>query len=687
MKSEARPIHKLRRIAWKKAVILFGLLLALLAASGWIGVRMMVAAQDVNLLDEPLPAATVLYDEDGGEAAVISLNDIEPVTYDMIPKSMIDAIIAVEDRRFYEHKGMDAWGIGRAFIQNMKAGQTVQGGSTITQQLAKNVFLSHERTWKRKWNEVLLAQKIEERYSKDEIITMYLNQIYFGEGAWGIKRAAEVYFGKQTEQLTVAESAMLAGLVKAPSVLSPYKRPEKAIERRNLVLLLMKDQGLIDESQYATAFQESLALRESKPNRIDSIQYPYYTDLVIREAAAKYGLTENDVLHGGLRIYTTLNPKMQKAAEQTFENEALFPESMGDQLIQAGAVLVDPRDGGIKALVGGRGEQPFQGFNRAVQLKRQPGSTLKPIAVYTPALENGFQPHSRIIDEPVQFGAYEPKNVDDAFHGNVSLYEALIQSHNIPAVKLLNEIGMDQGINAASRFGILLTEKDRSLSLALGGTNTGVSPLQMAEAYGAFANDGIRMGSYSITRIEAADGTVLAERPKGTGTSVTSPEIARTMTAMLQGVIKDGSGQAAAIKGREVAGKTGTTQMPGVSGYGAMDNWFVGYTPQLAGSVWLGYDNPDSSHYLTTSSKAAAAVFSALMSSALQDEPVIPFPAMKGFDFGKQEHFERDNKENKQEKKREKDREKKKAKEEKKKKEEEKMKRGHKKKDDDDNDD
>lgn len=687
MKTATRPIHKRRRVAWKKVLILIGLLLALLIASGWIGIRLMVAAQDVKQLDEPLPAATVLYDEDGGEAAVISLNDIEPVTYDMIPKHMIDAIIAVEDRRFYEHEGMDVWGIGRAVIRNVMAGQTVQGGSTITQQLAKNVFLSHERTWKRKWDEVLLAQKIEERYSKDEIITMYLNQIYFGEGSWGIKRAAEVYFGKPVQQLTTAESALLAGLVKAPSVLSPYKRPEKAIERRNLVLLLMKDQGLIDERQYATAFQESLALRESKTNRADSIQYPYYTDLVIREAVDRYGLTENDVLHGGLRIYTTLNPKMQRAAEQTFKNESLFPESMGDQLLQAGAVLIDPRDGGIKALVGGRGVQPFRGFNRAVQLKRQPGSTLKPIAVYTPALENGFQPSSRIIDEPVQFGTYEPKNVDNAFHGNVSLYEALIQSHNIPAVKLLNVIGVDQGIDAASRFGIPLTEKDRTLSLALGGTNTGVSPLQMAEAYGAFANDGIRMSSYSIIRIESADGTVLAERQEEKGTTVTSPEIARTMTAMLQGVVKDGSGTAAAIEGREVAGKTGTTQMPGVTGYGAMDNWFVGYTPQLVGSVWLGYDNPDSSHYLTTSSKAAAVVFNELMSSALQEEPVIPFPVMKGVDIGKQQHFEQDSKENKQEKKRGKNREKKKEGEKRKKGEEKKKRKDDERKRDDDNDD
>lgn len=677
MSKEARLINRtkrtrnLRGLPWKKIMIISCALFLLLGVAGWAGLRMMVSAQDVTQLDRPLPAATVLFDENGHEAVTISLNEIEPVTFEEIPKHMIDAIVAVEDRRFYEHEGMDLWGIGRALLQNVTAGKTVQGGSTITQQLAKNIFLSHERTWKRKWDEVLLAKKIEERYSKDQIITMYLNQIYFGEGAWGIKRAADVYFGKPVDQLTIAESALLAGLVKAPSVLSPYKRPEKAIERRNIVLSLLKSQQLIDQSAYDLASHESLKLRESKPNRTDAILYPYYTDQVIREAINVYGLTENDVLHGGLRIYTTLNPDMQRAAEQLFKEDNLFPQSMGDQLIQAGVVLLDPRNGGIKALIGGRGEQPFRGFNRAVQLKRQPGSTMKPLAVYTPALENGFQPDNRIKDEPVQFGSYEPRNVDRTFHGNVTLYEALIQSYNIPAVKLLNEIGMDQGMEAASRFGIPLQAEDRTLGLALGGTNTGVSPLQMAEAYGVFANDGTRMNSYAIVRIESADGTVLASHKDDQQTRVTTPDIAHTMTAMLKGVVESGSGKAAAIEGREVAGKTGTTEMPGVAGYGARDNWFVGYTPQLVGAVWLGYDNPDAAHYLTTSSKAAAAVFKELMSRALHGQPMLSFPASKAMnDFKQQDRggrdsfiTDKDKKKEKEKKKKEKEKEKKKERE------------------------
>ncbi|MDF2835823.1 MAG: penicillin-binding protein [Paenibacillus sp.] len=668
MSTATRQINKRRRIPWRKTCLTLGLLIVLMAAVGWLGLRMLVAAQDITQLDRPLPAATVLFDENGNEAVTISLNEIEPVAFDQIPKHMIDAMVAVEDRRFYEHTGTDIWGIGRALMQNAMSGRTVQGGSTITQQLAKNVFLSHERTLSRKWNEVLLAKKIEERYSKDEIMTMYLNQIYFGEGAWGIKRAAEVYYGKPVEQLTPAESALLAGLVKAPSVLSPYKRLEQAVERRNVVLSLMKDQGLMEQGEYERATKESPKLRESKPNRAEAIQFPYYTDQVIREAVNLYGLTENDVLHGGLRIYTMLNPDMQKAAEQVFKEDGLFPEGMSDQPVQASTVLVDPRSGGIKVLVGGRGKQPFRGFNRAVQLQRQPGSTMKPIAVYTPALENGYQPDSSMIDEPVRFGSYEPNNVDHTFHGEVSLYEALIHSYNIPAVKLLNEIGIDQGIDASSRFGIPLKEEDRTLGLALGGTKTGVSPLDMAEAYGAFANDGIRIDSHAIIRIESADGTVLAARQEAQVNQVTTSEIARVMTNMLQGVVESGSGKAAAIEGRDVAGKTGTTQMPGVSGYGAMDNWFVGYTPQLVGAVWLGYDKPDAGHYLTTSSYAAAAVFKELMSSALQGQPNIPFPVVKGMNIGKDHGKEKDknkgNKDNNRKKEREKEREKDKEREE-----------------------
>lgn len=617
---------RLRNIKLLPILIVAAALLIVILLGGWTAFRLLVGAQDISQLEEPLPAATILYDQDGEEASRISFNKIEEIDYTEIPIHMINAVVAVEDKRYFEHDGMDMKAIGRAFMTNLTAGNTVQGGSTITQQLAKNVFLTQERTWSRKWSEVLLAKKIEETYSKQDIMEMYLNQIYYGEGAWGIKRAAYTYFGKEAKELTIAESALLAGLVKAPSSLTPYKHLDKAKERRDIVLQLMKDQALIDESAYNQAINEPINLLSAKPNRVDDINYPYYVDQIIREAMNVYGLTENEVLQGGLRIYTALDTKMQQAAEQAYAEEDLFPESAADQLIQSGAVLIDPRDGGIRALVGGRGEQPFRGFNRAVQLKRQPGSTIKPIAVYTPALEIGYQPTDTLVDEPVSIGGYEPENADGDYHGEVSLYEALIHSYNIPAVKLLNEIGIDRGIDAAKRFGIPLTDGDRTLGLALGGLQEGVSPLQMAEAFGVFANDGVQMEAHAIIRIESADGAALAEFKETAGVKTTEPAIARTMTAMLEGVITDGTGETAALDGRPIAGKSGTTQMSGTSGYGAKDNWFAGYTPQLVGAVWLGYDESDSSHYLTTSSKAAASVFQALMAGALKDEPVMSFP-------------------------------------------------------------
>lgn len=616
-----------RKRNWKIVLMVALVGAIILFAGGWGAFRVLVEAQDIGQLDEPLPAASIIYDRSGEEASRISLNDIEEVGFEDIAEFMTQAIVAVEDKRFFEHDGMDLRGILRAVMTNLGAGGTVQGGSTITQQLAKNVFLSQERTWTRKWNEVLLAKKIEENYSKQEILGMYLNQIYFGEGAWGIERAAKVYFGKDAGELTLAESALLAGLVKAPSTLTPYKNPDKAKERRNVVLQLMKEQGYITEQQYDAAVNEPIELQDSKTDRVDEINYPYYVDAVIREAADLYGLSENDILHGGLRIYTELDTSMQQEAERVFADDSLFPASAEDQLIQGGTVLLDPANGGIRALIGGRGEQPFRGFNRAVQLKRQPGSTMKPIAVYTPALEAGYSPEDTITDEPVDFGGYSPQNAGGVYHGEVTLYEAFIHSYNVPAVKLLNEIGIDKGIEAAERFGIPLTDGDRALGLALGGLQEGVSPVDMAEAFGAFANDGTRYEAHTITRIETAEGTVLAEAAGESGVQATTPEIARTMTAMMQGVVQEGTGEAAAVDGRDIAGKSGTTQMDGTNGEGAKDNWFVGYSPQLVGAVWLGYDETDAEHYLTTSSSAAAAVFSALMEGALQNEPVQHFPA------------------------------------------------------------
>lgn len=585
--------------------------------------NILVGTRDVSALDRAAPRPTVIIDQNGEVASRISASKTEAVGMKEIPTHMVQAVVAIEDHRFYSHSGVDYWGSLRATVTNLKAGHTVQGGSTLTQQLAKNVFLTHERTYKRKIKEVLLAKKIERSYTKDEIMEMYLNTIYFGEGAWGLKKAARTYFGKEPEDLTVGESALLAGMIQAPSALSPFKNFNKAMTRRDVVLSKMVTEGFIDEKTAQKAKETDIVLEGQESDDYKG-RYPSYVDAIIQEAIDRYGLTEKEVLSGGLRIYTELDPRMQQAAEKVYARDDLFPQGKGDTLVQSGSVLVDPRTGGIRALVGGRGEHVFRGFNRATQLKRQPGSTMKPISVYAPALIQGYDLNARLVDRPISFGNYAPKNQSQQYLGEVTMYEAVIDSLNVPAVWLLDQIGVDKGYRYAKTSGIALTDDDRQLALALGGLQEGVSPLQMAQAYSAFANNGIVVDAHAIRRVETVDGEVLGKWYKKS-VRVSQPVVAQQITYMLRGVVQEGTGRKAQIPGRPTAGKTGTTQLPDGRD-GAKDNWFVGYTPELVGAVWIGYDKTDANHYLTTSSGSTAApVFRELMTGALRGRPVKEF--------------------------------------------------------------
>lgn len=585
--------------------------------------NILVGTRDVSALDRAAPQPTVIIDQNGEVASRISASKTEAVGMKEIPTHMVQAVVAIEDHRFYSHSGVDYWGSLRAAVTNLKAGHTVQGGSTLTQQLAKNVFLTHERTYKRKIKEVLLAKKIERSYTKDEIMEMYLNTIYFGEGAWGLKKAARTYFGKEPEDLTVGESALLAGMIQAPSALSPFKNFNKAMTRRDVVLSKMVTEGFIDEKTAQKAKETDIVLEGQESDDYKG-RYPSYVDAIIQEAIDRYGLTEKEVLSGGLRIYTELDPRMQQAAEKVYARDDLFPQGKGDTLVQSGSVLVDPRTGGIRALVGGRGEHVFRGFNRATQLKRQPGSTMKPISVYAPALIQGYDLDARLVDRPISFGNYAPKNQSQQYLGEVTMYEAVIDSLNVPAVWLLDQIGVDKGYRYAKTSGIALTDDDRQLALALGGLQEGVSPLQMAQAYSAFANNGIVVDAHAIRRVETVDGEVLGKWYKKS-VRVSQPVVAQQITYMLRGVVQEGTGRKAQIPGRPTAGKTGTTQLPDGRD-GAKDNWFVGYTPELVGAVWIGYDKTDANHYLTTSSGSTAApVFRELMTGALRGRPVKEF--------------------------------------------------------------
>jgi penicillin-binding protein 2A len=609
-----------RKSYWKRA----GIIVALFLIGSYIAVQAYIATRDISKLDHPLPAPTIIYDQNGRVASKISASKMEAVSIERIPNHFLEAIVATEDRRFYDHEGIDYFGILRALVHNIKAGEWAEGGSTITQQLAKNVFLTNEKTLRRKWEEWFIAKKIERTYSKKEILEMYVNRVYFGEGAWGIKKAAETYFGKDVSELTVSESALLAGLIKAPSALSPVRHYEKAIARRNVVLQLMKEQGYMDAQTFLRAKKEKIVIQKEKADPYKG-KYPYYVDHLIQEAIERYHLTQNEVLSGGLHIYTELNPHMQDALEAVYQNDALFPKGTDDQLVQSGAVLLDPKTGGIKALIGGRGEHVFRGFNRATQLKRQPGSTMKPLAVYTPALEQGYHIFDELKDEPMEFDGYRPENYDHSYRGTVTMYEAVIHSLNVPAVWLLDQIGLEKGIDALHRFGIPLEKGDHYLGIALGGMQRGVSPLQMAEAYSVFPNDGVRKEAHIITKIVDQNGNEIAKW-KQHDVRVTSKEVAKKITFMLEGVVKEGTGKLARIPKRALAGKTGSTQVPLDGVNGVKDQWMVGYTPDLVGAVWLGYDHTDERHYLqTTSSQTVAVIFREIMENALEGTPAQSF--------------------------------------------------------------
>jgi penicillin-binding protein 2A len=576
---------------------------------------------NIDNLKDQLERSTEIYDENGELASKITANKTEGISIDEIPDHVKNAVVAIEDHRFYEHNGIDYKGIFRAFYTNLKAGEVKEGGSTITQQLTKTALLESDRTYKRKLEEFFLAREVEKEYSKDEILEMYLNQIYFGHGAWGINKAAQVYFGKEVKDITVAEGAMLAGIINVPSALDPYKHLDKSKNRRDLVLSRMKEHGFIKKDEYRSAVEEKVALYGKQQSDPLKGKYPYFVDHVLSEASKRYHIEMDELLTGGYKIHTTLDQNMQKVAEEVYQNDSIFPKGTSDKMVQSGAVLLDPKTGGIRALIGGRGEHQFLGFNRATQLKRSPGSTMKPLAVYTPALEEGYEISDELKDEKMAFGTYEPSNLGGEYKGEVPMYEAVMKSLNVPTVWLLNEIGVEKGMESLKRFGISLEKEDWNLSIALGGMKYGVSPLDMAGAFAAFANDGERMQSHAIVKIEDAQGKEVAKWKKEK-TRVTTKGVADKMTSMLLGVVEYGTGKNAAVHEWEVAGKTGSTQLP-IEGAenGVKDQWFVGFTPTLVGSVWTGYDKTDAKNHLTThSSEGAAIVFQRLMAEALKSQ-------------------------------------------------------------------
>jgi penicillin-binding protein 1A len=545
-------------------------------------------ALKVDTLNQKGPS--VLYDVYGRPFAEVKSENYLPVKYADVPKVVKESFLAAEDARFYRHHGVDFWAILRAAWANISRQKIVQGGSTITQQVVKNTFLTPERTLKRKIQEIILALQLERRYSKEEIFLSYLNNIYFGEGARGIGAAAKTYFNKKIKNLTLADAALLAGLPQAPSYYSPYRNPKIALARRNSILDLMVKQGFITTQERMLAEQEPLNLNKNRvisPSHY-SYPYPYFVDYVIRQVAKKYG--EGCLYRGGLKIYTTLDQKIQRSAEQAAARTSNFPFSTRDRQgtlqPQVAVIFLNPQNGAIRALVGGREHVTSLGYNRATMAYRQPGSAFKPIIAYAPALEYlKLTPNSIILDTPVSFSDYRPRNYNNQYRGPITLREALAYSINIPAVKLLNQVGLDQAISFARQMGFTDIQSTREgLSIALGGLYKGVTLLQMAAAYATFANNGIYTAPTAIIRITQANGTILEEANPASH-RVMRPQTAQMMTEMLQAVVSYGTGTRARIFGFSLAGKTGTTDQ-------GKDIWFCGYTPHLVGVVWMGWDIP-----------------------------------------------------------------------------------------------
>ena len=504
-----------------------------------------------------------------------------PIDINKVPKNLQNAFIAAEDNRFYDHIGVDPIGILRAVVTNLTNRGIAQGGSTITQQLAKNAFLSQDQTLKRKIQEAILALELERKYSKKEILEMYMNQIYFGRGAYGIQTAAHTYFGKDVGDLTLAECAMIAGLPKSPNYYS--SSVNEATARKNVVVGQMEKYGYITPSQAEEAKKSSLDIKQkSTSNTTD--ETAYFIDYVTQEIAQKYG---DDALYkDGLKIYTTLDTDKQHAAVQAMRH---LPETHTDDqgLTQPqGAIIsIDPKTGHILAMVGGRGQDSF---NRASMAVRQPGSAFKPF-VYMTAMEHDMTPDTIMEDKKIEYGGWSPHNADNSYQGRMPLWKALALSVNTVAVQLADKVGPSNVIANAKKLGITTLVEDGSpnddnlASAALGGLTKGVTPLEMAAAYGAFANKGVYIKPTAIVKILDRNGNVLEDNSSDVQkTQVMSEKTAYEMTSMLEGVIARGTGTAASI-GRPAAGKTGTTD-------DNHDAWFIGYTPDIVTAVWVGDD-------------------------------------------------------------------------------------------------
>ncbi|MDB8643038.1 penicillin-binding protein PBP2A [Streptococcus australis] len=628
--------HPIRRF-WRKYHLTKIFLLIGLTFSLVVGGYLFYIAKTTNVADlqNALKATTIIYDKDGNQAGSLTGQKGTYVELDAISENLQNAVVATEDRSFYKNSGIN---YGRFFLAILTAGRS-GGGSTITQQLAKNAYLSQDQTVERKAKEFFLALEINKKYSKKEILTMYLNNAYFGNGVWGIEDASKKYFGVSASELTLDQSAVLAGMLKGPEIYNPLYSVENATNRRNTVLQNMVAAGYIDQ---ATADQSAAVdihgqLIDAYEGKSEDYRYPSYFDAVINEAVNEYGLTEEDIIKNGYRIYTEMDQNYQASMQVIYDNVDLFPVAEDGTRAESGSVALDPKTGGVRAIVGrvaSDQDAGFRSYNYATQSARSPGSTIKPLVVYSPAVANGWSTNKELDNTTKVYGSYTVDNYG-GIQGSptVPMYQALAESLNLPAVATANELGLNTVFDYGKKFGLNMDNVDKSLGVALGSGVT-TNPLQMAQAYGTFANDGVMNDAHLITKIENASGQVVKSHSQKSK-RVLSSSANKKMTNMMLGTFTNGTGVNAAPYGYTMAGKTGTTETdfnPDLSG----DQWVIGYTPDVVISQWLGFPKTDETHYLTgTSAETASVIFRNVANSVL--------PYTEGTSFDNEENSYQEN--------------------------------------------
>ena len=617
--SQVGPIRKFwRRYHLTKIVIILGLSAGLLVGTYLFAIA---KSTNVNDLQNALKTRTLIFDREEKEAGALSGQKGTYVELTDISKDLQNAVVATEDRSFYKNDGLN---YGRFFLAILTAGRS-GGGSTITQQLAKNAYLSQDQTVERKAKEFFLALELTKKYSKEQILTMYLNNAYFGNGVWGVEDASKKYFGVSASQLTLNQAATLAGMLKGPELYNPLNSVETSTNRRDTVLQNMVAAGYIDKNQETEAAGVDMAsqLQDKYEGKVSDYRYPSYFDAVVNEAVSKYNLTEEEIVNNGYRIYTELDQNYQANMQVIYENTSLFPTAEDGTHAESGSVALEPKTGGVRGVVGrvaGDDKPGFRNFNYATQSKRSPGSTIKPLVVYTPAVEAGWALNKQLDNHTMQYDSYQVDNYAGIKTSpEVPMYQALAESLNLPAVATVNDLGINKAFEAGTRFGLNMDKVDRVLGVALGG-GVETNPLQMAQAYAAFANEGLMPEAHFITRIENASGQVIKSH-KNSQKRVIDKSVADKMTSMMLGTFTNGTGISSSPADYVMAGKTGTTEAAFNPEY-TSDQWVIGYTPDVVISHWLGFPTTDENHYLAGStSNGAAHIFRSMANTILPYTP------------------------------------------------------------------